>query len=385
MGSIIAHRASRGRTGDPGAQAPTLTGVTDALSDRRPEPSLERMLADLVPPPRFADARLDNYVPDPAHPSQEEAKQRITDFAAELGRPRGGLLSRLRRKSEPARGIYLDGGFGVGKTHLLTSLFHEVGGKRVYGTFVEYTDLVGALGFQKAVDLLGESLLVCIDEFELDDPGDTLLMTRLIRELSDRGVAIVATSNTLPDALGEGRFAAQDFLREIQAMAQRFQVLRVDGEDYRRRDGVTEIRTLPEAEVREHAESMPEATLDLFDPLLAHLTKVHPSRYGALIDEVAAAHLTGMHGLTHHHDALRFVVLVDRLYDREVPVLVSLRADSADGEAGSSSAAVLEDLFSEELLRSGYRKKYLRSLSRLASLANDGGKLLHQGTADAAS
>ena len=135
MGSIIAHRASRGRTGDPGSQAPTLTGVTDALSDRRPEPSLERMLADLVPPPRFADARLDNYVPDPAHPSQEEAKQRITDFAAELGRPRGGLLSRLRRKSEPARGIYLDGGFGVGKTHLLTSLFHEVGGKRVYGTF----------------------------------------------------------------------------------------------------------------------------------------------------------------------------------------------------------------------------------------------------------
>ena len=382
MGSIIAHRASRGRTGDPGSQAPTLTGVTDALSDRRPEPSLERLLADLVPPPRFADARLHNYVPDPAHPSQEEAKQRITEFAAQLGRPRGGLLSRLRRKSEPARGIYLDGGFGVGKTHLLTSLFHEIEGTRVYGTFVEYTDLVGALGFQKAVDLLGESQLVCIDEFELDDPGDTLLMTRLIRELSDRGVAIVATSNTLPDALGEGRFAAQDFLREIQAMAERFQVLRIDGEDYRRRDGVTEIRTLPEAEVSEHAESMQDSTLDRFDPLLAHLSTVHPSRYGALIDEVRAAHLTGMHGLRHHHDALRFVVLVDRLYDREVPMLVSLGAEDEDE---GSAASVLDDLFSEELLRSGYRKKYLRSLSRLASLANDGRALLRTEGAGAAS
>ncbi|ASK66867.1 cell division protein ZapE [Brachybacterium avium] len=352
--------------------------MTEALCDRRPNPSLERLLADLVPPPRFAQARLDNYVPDPAYPSQEEAKQRVTAFAADLATPRGGFLTRLRRKKpEPARGIYLDGGFGVGKTHLLTSLFHAVSGDRVYGTFVEYTDLVGALGFQKAVELLGESVLVCIDEFELDDPGDTLLMTRLIRELSDRGVAIVATSNTLPDALGEGRFAAQDFLREIQAMAERFDVLRIDGEDYRRRDGVTEIATLPAPEVVRSGQSMDGATLDEFDPLLTHLTKVHPSRYGAMIDEVSAAHLTGMHGLTHHHDALRFVVLVDRLYDREVPVLISL--------AGGSGSGILEDLFSAELLRSGYRKKYLRALSRIATLTNDGGALLRPGAADTAS
>ena len=347
--------------------------MTDSLCDRSPAPSLERLLADLVPPPRFARARLANYEPDPAHPSQQEAKERIAAFAASLDRPRGGFLSRLRRRSETARGIYLDGGFGVGKTHLLTSLFHEVEGEKVYGTFVEYTDLVGALGFQKAVDLLGGSRLVCIDEFELDDPGDTLLMTRLIRELSDRGVAIVATSNTLPDALGEGRFAAQDFLREIQAMAERFEVLRIDGEDYRRRDGVTQIAALPAAEVRAHAEEQDGATLDAFDPLLAHLTRVHPSRYGALIDGVAAAHLLDVHGLGHHHDALRFVVLVDRLYDREVPVLLSLAAGTGT-TAGDAAAGegVLEDLFSEELLRSGYRKKYFRALSRLASLARDG-------------
>ena len=352
--------------------------MTDALCDRRPEPTLERLLADLVPPPRFAEARLENYVPDPAHPSQEEAKQRVLEFAAELGRPRGGFLSRLRGKQPPARGIYLDGGFGVGKTHLLTSLFHAVEGERVYGTFVEYTDLVGALGFQRAVDLLGRSTLVCIDEFELDDPGDTLLMTRLIRELSDKGVAVVATSNTLPDALGEGRFAAQDFLREIRAMADRFEVLRIDGEDYRRRDGVAEIRALPEPQVRGSAAQMEDATLDAFDPLLKHLTTVHPSRYGAMIDAVAAAHVTGVRGLTHHHDALRFVVLVDRLYDREVPMLVSL-----DGQ--DPTPEVLEDLFTPEMLRSGYRKKYLRALSRLASLARDGGMLLRPGAADAAS
>ncbi|MDO5662823.1 MAG: cell division protein ZapE, partial [Brachybacterium sp.] len=261
--------------------------MTASLADRTPVPSLDRLVRDLVPPPRFADARLETYEPDPQHPSQQEAKQRITDFARTLTDPRqgGGLLTKLLRKRPvPARGLYLDGGFGVGKTHLLTSLFHVAPGRPVYGTFVEFTNLAGTLGFAATVDLLGESSVVCIDEFELDDPGDTVLMTRLTRELSDRGVAVVATSNTLPDALGEGRFAAEDFLREIQAMSRRFDVIRVDGEDYRHRDGNIHVPSLEEATVRASAEAADGATLDAFSDLLRHLKGVHPSRYGVMID-----------------------------------------------------------------------------------------------------
>ncbi len=68
---------------------------------------------------------------------------------------------------------------------------------------MEYTNLVGALTFRKTVEALSSYKLVCIDEFELDDPGDTVLMSRLMRELADAGVKLVATSNTLPGALGE--------------------------------------------------------------------------------------------------------------------------------------------------------------------------------------
>ena len=46
---------------------------------------------------------------------------------------------------------------------------------------------------------------------------------------------LAATSNTLPDRLGEDRFAAADFLREIQGLAAHFDVVRIDGEDYRHR------------------------------------------------------------------------------------------------------------------------------------------------------
>src|SRR5699024_8438530 len=126
----------------------------------------------------------------------------------------GGLFSWRRKRVAPMRpGIYLDGGFGVGKTHLLAALWHAAPAPKYFGTFIEYTALVGALGFAGAVDLLRGAELVCIDEFELDDPGDTMMMTRLLTQLVESGTRIAATSNTPPNALGEGRFAAADFLR----------------------------------------------------------------------------------------------------------------------------------------------------------------------------
>ncbi|MBE1876809.1 cell division protein ZapE [Myceligenerans sp. TRM 65318] len=320
----------------------------------------------MVPPPHFASARFSTYRANPGHASQARALARLEEVAGQVvagARPRPFAVFR-RKTSAPA--VYLDGGFGVGKTHLLTSLAHavtaELGEAAVtYGTFVEYTNLVGALGFLPTVEALAARRLVCIDEFELDDAGDTTLMSRLLRELADRGVALAATSNTLPDALGEGRFAAEDFLREIQALAARFEVLRVDGEDYRHRSVVTDTRPLPDPEVAAAVAGRDGATLDAFDDLLAHLATVHPSRYGALLDGVRLVALTGVRPVTRQDVALRLVVLVDRLYDRDVPVLLG-----GSGEHG---------LFTPEMLAGGYRKKYYRALSRLGALAEEGRRL----------
>ncbi|MET0789265.1 MAG: cell division protein ZapE [Cellulomonas sp.] len=336
------------------------TGVP-SLTQRRPVVPPDRLLAELVPPRHFVHESFATYRPDPGHPSQAAAVARLTAASEEIRR--GPSRSWLKRGKATPVAIYLDGGFGVGKTHLLTSLAHAVGvDDAAYGTFVEYTNLVGALGFLPTVEALATRRLVCIDEFELDDPGDTVLMSRLLRELADRGVALAATSNTLPGSLGEGRFAAEDFLREIQALAARFEVLRVDGDDYRHRSVVTDADGLGDDAVRSAAAARADATLDDFGDLLAHLSTVHPSRYGALLDGVGLVALTGVRPVPTQDVALRLVVLVDRLYDRDVPVLL--------GGAGE------RDLFSPEMLAGGYRKKYYRALSRLGSLAADGAALV---------
>ena len=207
-----------------------------ALSDRHPQVDAWVLLLDLQAPPRFENARFDNYIPDDVYPSQAQARDAVAEFAQPAKSTKRGLFKRQEVAVKP--GVYLDGGYGVGKTHLLASLWHEHAGEATFASFVEYTNLVGALGFAQAVEALSAYSLICIDEFELDDPGDTVLMSTLLQRLVERGVKIAATSNTLPDRLGEGRFAAEDFMREIQGLKKHFNILRIEGTDYAQRENL---------------------------------------------------------------------------------------------------------------------------------------------------
>ncbi|QRZ60870.1 cell division protein ZapE [Rothia sp. ZJ932] len=340
------------------------------LTDRRPNVSADDLLAGFRPSERFGEVSFDTYRPDPNQPSQQQAVDALKAFGASInsagGSGGGGFFSRLFGGGSQApatkNGIYLDGGFGVGKTHLLASLWHMAEGPKAFGTFVEYTNLVGAMSFRKTVDALSGYKLVCIDEFELDDPGDTVLISRLMRELSDAGVKIAATSNTLPGSLGEGRFAASDFKREIQVLADQFDVLRVDGEDFRHRGlpsapaPVTEIEF--DATVQERFGGLGAVSVDNFSDLIEHLSHVHPSRYRQFIEGLEGIAWRNVETITEQAVALRFVVLADRLYDKDLPII--------------SSGVPFDEVFTAEMMEGGYQKKYFRAVSRLTALARQG-------------
>jgi cell division protein ZapE len=291
------------------------------LVDRRPTVSPERLIAQLTPPPTFADASFASYHPDPAEPTQSAAIAACQQFCERAVEHRGGRRRLLgRREASPGVGLYLDGGFGV-----------------------------------ECIDLLADYTLLCIDEFELDDPGNTTLVSRLLTQLVERGVSVAATSNTLPEQLGEGRFAAHDFLREINTLAAIFDVVRIEGPDYRHRDLPPAPQPPSDDEVAARAATVAGATLDDFDALCAHLATMHPSRYLALVDGVTTVCVTGVHTVDDQNVALRLVALTDRLYDAGIPVLAS-------GER-------LDRIFGDEMLAGGFRKKYLRATSRLLALS----------------
>jgi cell division protein ZapE len=328
------------------------------LVDRHPSVTPERLIAQLIPPPTFSDVSFESYKPDPAEPSQAAAVQSCRQFCEQAVARRAGKKKLFgRREVLPGVGIYLDGGFGVGKTHLLASSYFDVPDLKAFATFGELTQLAGVFGFVECIELLSDYVVVCIDEFELDDPGNTTLISRLLSQLVERGVSVAATSNTLPEQLGEGRFAAQDFLREIHTLASIFTTIRIEGPDYRHRDLPPAPEPLTDEEVARRAD-VPGATLDDFDALCAHLATMHPSRYLTLIEGVTAVFITGVHPIDDQNVALRLVSLTDRLYDAGIPVV--------------ASGSKLDTIFSAEMLEGGFRKKYLRATSRLLALTAAG-------------
>ena len=303
--------------------------------------------ADWVPPPRFGRVSFRSY--RPAHPSQQAALAAVTDFAA--WRPRPGRFPWSRPTPPPVRGLYLDGGFGVGKTHLMAAAWHTAEEPRkAYLSFAELVAAIGVLGMAAAVDAFGQEHLYCIDEFELDDPGNTLIVKTFLARVFERGARVITTSNTAPEAQGEGRFDAAAFRREIQSIASRFTVVAIDGPDHR--VGRPHRRLLGSAELRDAPVDAVEVG---WEELHASLARLHPVRYGAWVRDTGAWIVRGARPIPDQQRALRFVHLVDKLYDQRVGLWLE-------------GALTLDELFDPSYAHGAYAKKHDRCRSRIGEL-----------------
>jgi cell division protein ZapE len=322
------------------------------------------LVAGFVPPPRFAAKRFDDYRPDPAHPSQAAAVARLRQVAAQLQAAEGGW-ARFRAAFGGARrgsGVYLDGGFGVGKTHLLASLWHASPAPSAYLSFDELVYAIGLLGVEGAREAFRGMRLVAVDEWELDDPGNLKLALAFLRGALADGVRVATTSNTIPDELGRGRFDQKSFALEIEELSSAFEVLRVEGEDYRHRrfqadPGRAYFLDADEMQ-RARAAAGDRALYVTFDELLRGLGGIHPIRFHAVVEAVDELGVEGVRPMADLYDGLRWVHFIDKLYDNAVPF-------AATGQAG------LGELFPREWLAGSYGKKFSRCLSRMEEMLGE--------------
>lgn len=307
-----------------------------------------------VPPPRFGRVRFADY--HPAHPSQAAGLAVVRAFAA--WRPPARRFPWSRRRSERP-GLYLDGGFGVGKTHLLAAAWHATDDPRkAYLSFAELVAAIGALGMPRALEDIGHERLYCVDEFELDDPGNTLIVKTFLARVMDRGARVITTSNTAPEAQGRGRFDADAFRREIQSIAERFTVVPVDGPDHRALR--PHRRLLAARDLRDAPAGAVDATWgELHDALAG----VHPVRYGGWVRQAPAWVVRGIAPIPDQQRALRFVHFVDKAYDQRVPLW--LQGD-----------LTLDDLFDPSYAHGAYAKKHDRCRSRVAELLDEAAAVL---------
>jgi cell division protein ZapE len=78
--------------------------------------------------------------------------------------------------------------------------------------------------------------VLCFDEFFVSDIGDAMILAGLLEGLFNRGVTLVATSNSRPDDLYKEGLQRQRFMPAIEMLNSHTQVVHMDGDfDYRLR------------------------------------------------------------------------------------------------------------------------------------------------------
>jgi cell division protein ZapE len=151
------------------------------------------------------------------------------------------------RKPHLIPGIYLWGGVGIGKTLLMDCFYKclpfENKMRMHFHQFMQlvHNDLTKYQGHADPLQLIADEiakkvLVLCFDELYVSDITDAMLLGRLLRALFDRGVCLIATSNTEPDDLYKHGLQRSQFLPAIAALKLNMQVIHIPTTiDYRLR------------------------------------------------------------------------------------------------------------------------------------------------------
>lgn len=140
-------------------------------------------------------------------PEQEPVADRLAGLGADLSG--SGRWGRRRRG---ARGVYVHGPVGRGKTWLVDVLLAQLPAEdalRLHAYQAArrlHREVARSAGRGVAVDRAVDAILdgvrlLFLDELHAHDPGDAMLLSRLVRGLPQRGCVLVATSNYAPDGL----------------------------------------------------------------------------------------------------------------------------------------------------------------------------------------
>jgi cell division protein ZapE len=312
-----------------------------------------------------------------ADPAQAAVAARLQGLAETLETPtaKPGLLGRLFGAEPPApvRGLYLWGGVGRGKSMLMDLFFGEVAVEpRQRAHFHEFMlDIHAAIHAAREASgddpipqvarwQAGRARLLCFDEMQVKDIADAAILGRLFTALFAAGVTVVATSNRPPDELYKDGLNRQLFLPFLALLKERCEVMPLDGPtDYRLArlagaatwhvpNGPVATAAMSETFFRltdypvEDRARVPTAELPVAGGRSLHVPKslkgvavfsfarlcrqpLGAADYLAIARANHTVFLVGIPvmGPENRNEAVRFVTLIDALYERKVKLFAA--------------------------------------------------------------
>jgi cell division protein ZapE len=271
----------------------------------------------------------------------------------------------LQRKKNKPRGLYVWGGVGRGKTHLIDNFYEclpfQEKTRMHFHRFMQFIhhELKNLAQRQNPLNIVAARLakqarVLCLDEFYVSDITDAMLLSGLLKALFDEKVILVTTSNVAPDNLYQNGLQRERFLPAIDLIKQHTEVIHVDGTvDYRSQFlEKKDIYHYPLNEDTHHyleecferlagAASIASDTLEIHHrliPTIRHAPGIIWFDFQALcnipravadyielakrFNTVIISNIHSM-GEVDNDKALRLINLVDEFYDRNVKLILS--------------------------------------------------------------
>ena len=284
-------------------------------------------------------------------------------------------LFSIHRNDSKKNGIYIWGEVGVGKTMVLNLFFDSLQTqyklrKHFHAFMIETHETLHNLRELKKSDAIksyASSIaklydIIILDELQINNIADAMIVGRLFSELAKRNVRIIFSSNRAPSALFKDGLQRERFLPFIHFVESTFDLVSLDSAtDYRLRnftindayfyplnaDSSDKIDSIIKSLIEDH--SLEERNLNIASnhDLLIHKAYGHLASFS--FNELCATNLGALDYLAlcnafsiiiiknipkldneMHNEALRFITIIDCLYEHNVKVICSAECSIDD-------------------------------------------------------